>query len=79
MTGALLDLLDFGLLSVAVSVLVLRRLPPVVGVSGSLMFGGWVSNLLDRLGIHYFTAPGSVRGAVDFIRIGHHYGNVGDF
>jgi len=43
------------------------------------MTGGWGSNLLDRLGIHYWTAPGSVRGVVDFIHIGGHYYNVADF
>jgi lipoprotein signal peptidase len=78
-TGALLDLLDFGLLSIAVSVLVRRRRPAAVVVPGALMFGGWGSNLLDRLGMHYWTAPGSVRGAVDFIHIGGHYDNLADF
>lgn len=78
-TGALLDLLDFGLLSVAVSVLARCRVPAVVGVPGALMTGGWVSNLFDRLGTHYWTAPGSVRGVVDFIHIGGHYYNVADF
>ena len=43
------------------------------------MTGGWVSNLLDRLGIHHWTAPGSVRGVVDFMHIGAHYYNVADF
>ena len=66
-TGALLDLIDFGLLNVATLVLIRRRPPAVVLVPGGLMIGGWISNLLDRLGLHYVTAPGSVRGAVDFI------------
>jgi lipoprotein signal peptidase len=78
-TGALLDLLDFGLLSIAVSVLARRRATAAVGVPGVLMTGGGGSNLLDRLGIHYWTAPGSVRGMVDFIHIGGHYYNVADF
>ena len=43
------------------------------------MTGGWASNLLDRLGIHYWTAPGSVRGVGDFIHLGGHYYNVADF
>ncbi len=77
-TGALLDLLDFGLLSIAVSVLARCRVTAVAGVPGALMTGGWGSNLLDRLGIHYWTAPGSVRGVVDFIHIGGHYYNVAD-
>jgi len=78
-TGALLDLLGFGLLSIAVSVLARCRAVAAVGIPGALMTGGWGSNLLDRLGIHYWTAPGSVRGVVDFIHIGGHYYNVADF
>lgn len=78
-TGALLDLLDFGLLSVAVSVLARWRAPALVVVPGALMTGGWGSNLLDRLGMHYWTAPGSVRGAVDFIHIGSYFYNAADF
>ena len=77
-TGALLDLLDFGLLSIALSVLVRCRVTAVVRVPGALLAGGWGSNLLDRLGIHYWTAPGSVRGVVDFIHIGGYYYNVAD-
>jgi lipoprotein signal peptidase len=78
-TGALLDLLDFGLLSIAVWGLARCRVPALVSVTGTLMTGGWGSNLLDRLGVHYWTAPGSVRGAVDFIHLGGHYYNVADF
>jgi lipoprotein signal peptidase len=78
-TGALLDLVDFGLLSAAAWVLARCRAPAAVVVPAALMTGGWVSNLLDRLGIHYWTAPGSVRGVVDFIHIGGHYYNVADF
>jgi lipoprotein signal peptidase len=78
-TGALLDLLDYGLLSIAVSVLARRRAPAAISVPGALMTGGWASNLLDRVGIHYWTAPGSVRGVVDFIHLGGHYYNVADF
>ncbi|MDQ1736879.1 MAG: signal peptidase [Pseudonocardiales bacterium] len=78
-TGALLDLLSFGLLCVAVSILLRRRNSVTVVITGSLMVGGWTSNLLDRLVAHYWTAPGSVRGVVDFIPIGPHYYNVADF
>ena len=77
--GALLDLLDFALLSITVSVLVRRRRPAAVVVSAALMVGGWSSNLLDRLGMHYWTAPGSVRGVVDFIDVGGARYNVADF
>jgi lipoprotein signal peptidase len=78
-TGALLDLLDFGLLSAAVAVLMRRRRPVKVLVPAALVIGGWSSNLLDRLGMHYWTAPGSMRGAVDFLHLGGHYYNVADF
>jgi lipoprotein signal peptidase len=80
-TGAALDLLGFGLLSTAVWVLARRSRPALVVATGALMLGGWGSNLLDRLGMHYVTAPGGVRGAVDFIPIdgAHYYCNVADF
>jgi lipoprotein signal peptidase len=76
--GALLDLVDFGLLSTAALVLIRRRPPAFVLVPGAVMVGGWISNLLDRLGMHYWTAPGSVRGAVDFIPLGSIRYNVAD-
>ena len=78
-TGALLDLLDFGLLSFAVWALARCRASAALVVPGALMTGGWASNLLDRLGIHWWTAPGSVRGVVDFIHLGAHYYNLADF
>jgi lipoprotein signal peptidase len=78
-TGALLDLLDFGLLSIAVSILMRRRRPAAVVIFGALMLGGWGSNLLDRLGMHYWTAPGSVRGVVDYLHLGGGTYNVADF
>jgi lipoprotein signal peptidase len=77
--GALLDLLDFALLSIAYLSLARRRRPAAVVVPGALMLGGWGSNLLDRLGLHYWTAPGSVRGAIDFIHIGGVNYNLADF
>jgi lipoprotein signal peptidase len=54
-TGALLDGLDLGLLSVAAWVLARCRATAGVVVPGALMTGGWASNLLDRLGIHHWT------------------------
>jgi lipoprotein signal peptidase len=77
--GPLLDLLSVGLVSIALSVLLRGRRPALVLASGALMMGGWASNLLDRLGMHHTTAPGSGRGAVDFIHISHYYYNFGDF
>jgi lipoprotein signal peptidase len=79
-TGALLDLLDVGLLTIAIYAVVRRRRRAIVVIPATLMIGGWSSNLLDRLGMHYWTAPGSVRGAVDFIPIGPYYRyNIADF
>lgn len=79
LTGALLDLAGLGLLSVIAVALARRRCPVIVTACGSLMLGGWTSNLLDRLGTHYLTAPGSIRGAVDFISMGGRYWNLADF
>jgi lipoprotein signal peptidase len=78
-TGALLDLVDFGLVSIAAAILARRRCRAAVAVCGSLMIGGWASNLLDRLGMHYLTAPGSIRGAVDFISFDGRCWNPADF
>jgi lipoprotein signal peptidase len=78
-SGLLLDLLNVALLSLAGFLLVRRRRRVVVLVTGALLIGGWSSNLLDRLGMHTVTAPGSVRGAVDFIPLGRPYWNVADF
>lgn len=78
-TGALLDLADFALVSIAAVVLARRQHRAAVTICGSLMVGGWASNLLDRLGMHYLTAPGSVRGAVDFIVVGPGRWNLADF
>jgi lipoprotein signal peptidase len=78
-TGALLDLVDCALVSTAAAVLARRRRPALFTVCGSLMVGGWASNLLDRLGMHYWTAPGSIRGAVDFISLGGVCWNLADF
>lgn len=77
--GALLDLVGFALVSIAAAVLARRWRGAAVTVCGSLMVGGWASNLLDRLGMHYWTAPGSVRGAVDFIGVGSGCWNLADF
>ena len=77
-SGPILDLLDAGLLTLAWFILVSRPRRAPVLVSGALMIGGWSSNLLDRLGMHTVTAPGSARGAVDFIRLGPPYWNLAD-
>ncbi|MCW2510509.1 MAG: hypothetical protein JWP68_3657 [Modestobacter sp.] len=52
--------------TIAIGLLVRRRRRrQAVLVAGARMIGGWGSNLLDRLGLHRATAPGSARGAVD--------------
>jgi lipoprotein signal peptidase len=56
-----------------------RAEPAIIWFCSALMIAGWSSNLLDRLGLHHVTAPGSYRGAVDFIHIGPYYFNVADF
>lgn len=78
-TGALLDVLDAVLLTTALVLLARRRRNVAVLVSTALVLAGWSSNLLDRLGMHYVTAPGSVRGAVDFVPWLHRYWNLADF
>jgi lipoprotein signal peptidase len=79
LSGALLDLLNVGVLGIVIYVFMRCRLDPAVRVTGALVLGGWSSNLLDRLGVHYWTAPDSVRGVVDFIHFDGAYYNVADF
>jgi lipoprotein signal peptidase len=43
-------------------------MPVLVGAG--LVAAGWTSNLLDRFGLHRWTAPGGGRGVVDFIPTG---------
>ncbi len=78
-SGALLDVLDVALLATAILLLSRWRTANWVSVPAVLMIGGWSSNVLDRVGLHYWTAPGSVRGVVDFIHIGGYYYNLADF
>jgi lipoprotein signal peptidase len=78
LTGPLMDVVSCGLLSLAVIALVRRRRPAVVLVSGALAIAGWSSNLLDRLAMHRVNAPGSARGAVDFIPLHADFYNIAD-
>jgi lipoprotein signal peptidase len=77
-SGAVLDFFDAVALCAAGFVLVRIPRRPAVLVSATLVIAGWGSNLLDRLGMHSVTAPGSVRGAVDFIHVGRFHINVAD-
>ena len=76
--GAVFDVLDAALIVTALLVLVRRHRPAGVLPAASLMLAGWLSNLADRLGMHYWTAPGSVRGAVDFLPFAGYDWNLAD-
>jgi lipoprotein signal peptidase len=77
-SGALLDMVDSVLLIGVITLFLRRRRSRLALISGSFIIGGWTSNLLDRLAMHYWTAPGSVRGVVDFILIGQRDYNLAD-
>jgi lipoprotein signal peptidase len=66
-SGAMADVLGAAFVIVGVWWLLLRRRARWVLIGGGLFAAGWASNLLDRLGLHNWTAPGSARGVVDFI------------
>ncbi|MCU1658521.1 MAG: signal peptidase [Pseudonocardiales bacterium] len=76
--GALFDVIDAAALVVAAYLVARRPRPRAVVVTSSLFIAGWSSNLVDRLGMHYWTAPGSVRGVVDFLPFGPHFYNLAD-
>jgi len=64
--GAAFDVVGVAALIVAGWWLI-RRPRRTVLLGGGLIIGGWTSNILDRLGLHNWTAPGSARGVVDFV------------
>jgi lipoprotein signal peptidase len=66
-SGAFADIIGGVVLVVAVRWLLSRRRSTSVLLGGAMVAAGWVSNILDRLGLHKWTAPGSARGVVDFI------------
>jgi len=68
--GAVADAAGALLVLAGVAVLLRRPRRPAVLLGGALVAAGWTSNLLDRFGLHEWTAPGTVRGAVDFIPTG---------
>jgi lipoprotein signal peptidase len=76
--GAALDLISTQILVLGTFALLRRPRPLDVLLGAALMISGWSSNLLDRLGLHLLTAPGSWRGAVDFLPMGHIVYNVAD-
>lgn len=65
--GAVFEVVGAAALLVAGWWLMRRPHPSGALLGGGLIIGGWASNILDRLGLHNWTAPGSARGVVDFI------------
>jgi lipoprotein signal peptidase len=68
--GAIADAVGAALVVAGVALLLHRPRPRAVLLGAGLVAAGWTSNLLDRFGLHEWTAPGSVRGVVDFIPSG---------
>jgi len=64
--GAVADVVGTALVAVSVCWL-LRPRSAAARLGGALAAAGWASNILDRLGAHRLTAPGSARGVIDFI------------
>jgi lipoprotein signal peptidase len=77
--GLAVDLIGTALLLVLAGVLLRRPRPTFVFVGAALALGGWASNLADRLALHAWTAPGSARGVVDFVRWHGRLWNLADF
>jgi lipoprotein signal peptidase len=67
--GAVADIVGSALVAAVVCWL-LRPRSAAARLGGALLAAGWTSNLLDRLGVHRWTAPGSARGVVDFLQGG---------
>lgn len=76
--GAVFDVADAAVLLIGGALLVRRRRRGAVLSFGALLLAGWVSNLGDRLGLHHLTAPGSIRGVVDFLPWDGRYWNLAD-
>jgi lipoprotein signal peptidase len=68
--GAVANLVGIVLIAIGLAVLLRRRRRTAVTLGCGLVAAGWTSNLLDRVGLHEWTAPGSGRGVVDFIPSG---------
>ena len=76
--GSLIDVAALALI-IAIGIALSRlRLPRVPFTGAALILAGWTSNLGDRIGLHELTAPGSVRGVVDFLRFDGRLWNVAD-
>jgi lipoprotein signal peptidase len=69
-TGAVANVVGIVLVLAAVAWLLQHRRRRIVLIGGALIAAGWTSNLLDRFGLHQWSAPDSPRGVVDFIPSG---------
>jgi lipoprotein signal peptidase len=76
--GAVFDVLDTVALAAALVLLIRRPRARLMLASLTLVLAGCISNLGDRLGLHYLTAPGSRRGVIDFIHFWGRLWNVAD-
>ena len=76
--GSLIDVAALALIAAIGIALTRLRLPRLPFIGASLVLAGWASNLGDRIGLHELTAPGSVRGVVDFVRFDGRLWNLAD-
>lgn len=67
LSGATMDMAGVLLLATAAILTVRRCRDRLLWWAAALNIAGWASNLLDRLGLHWLTAPGSRRGTVDWL------------
>lgn len=76
--GSLIDAGALGAIVLLGAGLARLRLTRPVFAGAALMLAGWASNLGDRIGLHQYTAPGSERGVVDFLRFHGRLWNLAD-
>jgi lipoprotein signal peptidase len=69
-SGAVANVVGLVVVIVAVGWLTRRSRSRLVLIGGALVAAGMLSNILDRLGLRAWTAPGTARGVVDFIPSG---------
>jgi lipoprotein signal peptidase len=68
--GAAANVVGLGLVAAGLAVLLRCPRRREVLMAGAFVAAGWASNLLDRFGLHRWSAPGSARGVVDFVPSG---------
>ena len=69
-TGAVANGVGAVLVVAGIAWLLARGRHRATVIGGALTAAGWTANLLDRFGLHQWTAPGSRRGVIDFIPSG---------